>query len=90
MGISFNLITTSWEAIESGPAEGSVYTLVNRPPLTEFEPPGEAAAPRKILPNSKLEHKQRDGRKGTRYAEAYARARTRPRVLKDFPDRKFD
>jgi hypothetical protein len=43
LGISFNLITTSWEAIESGPAEGIVYTLVNRPPLTESEPPGEAA-----------------------------------------------
>ena len=42
LGISFNLITTSWEAIESGPVEGIVYALVNRPPLTEPEPPVEA------------------------------------------------
>ena len=39
LGISFNLITTSWEAIESGAAEGIVYTLVNRPTVEEPEPP---------------------------------------------------
>ncbi|MEM7385357.1 MAG: immunoglobulin domain-containing protein, partial [Verrucomicrobiota bacterium] len=39
IGITFNLVSTSWEAIESGPTESIFYTLTDLPPLVDPETP---------------------------------------------------